>query len=153
MVDGEEKYYKIVDGEEQELTEEDKKILDDAQKNATFAQQQAHAQAQASVKGLNIDKLTSDYTVQNSASAVSGSIPSTSAYRRSSSFGSSGVIEPPVTYGGELAIVTLFELSPAAPAKSGVTTQATLSPRSNQSPESSAPSKPSTTTPLISHPT
>ncbi len=59
---GKKEYYKVVDGEEQPLTEEDKINLEAAQKTASVTQQQASLQATQSIKGLNIDQIISNST-------------------------------------------------------------------------------------------
>jgi hypothetical protein len=61
---GEKEYYKVVDGEEQPLTEEDKINLEAAQKTASVTQQQASLQATQSIKGLNIDQIIANSTSQ-----------------------------------------------------------------------------------------
>ena len=68
---GEKEYYKIVDGEEQELTEEDRKNLEIAQKTASLTQQQTAMRASQSVQGINLDKIIANSTAQSNTAVAS----------------------------------------------------------------------------------
>lgn len=63
---GEKEYYKIVDGEEQELSEEDIKNLEAAQN----ASKNVEAEVNSSISGLDIDAIVAKSTAEATASAT-----------------------------------------------------------------------------------
>ena len=63
---GEKEYYKIVDGEEQQLSEEDIKNLEAAQN----ASKNVEAEVNSSISGLDIDAIVAKSTAEATASAT-----------------------------------------------------------------------------------
>ena len=59
---GEREYYKIVDGEEQELTEEDYKNLEASQKAAQETVDSLKNTSYGNIAGINIDQIVADST-------------------------------------------------------------------------------------------
>ena len=66
---GEREYYKIVDGEEQELTEEDYKNLEATQKRTQEAVDSLKNTSYGSIAGINIDQIVADSTTNADVAA------------------------------------------------------------------------------------
>lgn len=67
---GEKEYYKIVDGEEQPLSEEDIKNLEAAQNASKNVEADVQAEVNSSISGLDIDAIVAKSTAEATASAT-----------------------------------------------------------------------------------